>query len=445
MLKRGCLGLITIVMLCACLTPGPISGTIVVSGTNPIARSTKFGENYWCWNNYGDNVAGTESVVSALSLNVLRAGGHNNDTNTSNTFDPFNDAKIDTYVAYCRAVGAEPILQVPILKDLSGNHPASAQAAADIVTYCNKTKGYGIKYWEIGNEPDLYADQGDYPRYTVARFCADFNAFSTAMKAVDPTIKILGPELAWRYYPNHDANDWLSPFLSHCKGSFDIVAIHRYPFPADQCSIANAMGDITQFNAVVAGIRAQMAAARLSAVPLAITEANIAWDGNPAHSKMAASPQTFFAGLWIADTLGAAIRQGLWAMCYWSLSEYWSFGFVDSQTRRPKPNYYAFQMVSNHTGPTLLNATRPAGFSVYASRSSGDDATVLIVINKNATNRMETVSFSGLATAPSRSYSYTFPAYSLSCLSIPDSGGQMSVWSYTQDMAAAGSAPQKVQ
>lgn len=419
-------------------------GTIQVSGANPTSRMTRYGENYWCWSNYGPYVRGIEGLVAGLHLGVLRAGGHNNDTNTSNGFDPFDDAQIDTYVAYCRKVGAEPILQVPLLENARGG-AATPQDAADMVRYCNRTRGYGIRYWEIGNEPDLYSDQGDIPGYDVGRFCADFNAFSKAMKSADPGIKILGPELSWRYYPQSGANDWLTPFLTRCRGSFDIVAVHRYPFAASASTIANAMGDVTTFASVVQGVRGQMAASGLAAVPLAVTEANVSWDGAPENSTQSASPQTFYAGLWVADSLGAAIQQRLWAMCYWSLSESWTLGLVEGATKRPRPSYYAFQMVATHSGPTLLSATPPAGFSVYASRSGGSDATVLVVINKNATENLETIVLSDLATAPSGSLSYSFPGYSLTVLSIPDDGGRMQVWSYTKEMADAGSPPQQVQ
>lgn len=419
-------------------------GTIRVSGSSPTPLATLYGENYWCWSNYGDYVRGTESVVSGLRLGVLRAGGHNNDTNTSNGFDPFDEGQIDTYVAYCRSVGAEPILQVPLLKNANGGN-ATARDAADMVRYCNRTKGYGVRYWEIGNEPDLYSDQGDVPGYDVDHFCDDFNAFSAAMRRVDPGIQILGPELSWKYYPQSGANDWLTPFLARCQGSFDVVAVHRYPFAAKDSTIANAMSDVTSFNSVVQGIRAQMNANGLAAVPLAITEANISWDGAPENSTQTASPQTFYAGLWVADTLAAAIQQRLWAMCYWSLSEYWTLGFVDATTRKPRPSYYAFQMVTSHTGPTLLQATPPAGFSAYASRSVANDATVLIVINKNATTNREAIVLSSLPTAPTGSLSYDSPPYSLSVLSIPDDGRPMQVWSYTKAMADAGSPPQQVQ
>ena len=421
-------------------------GTIAVSGSNPQPRTTLYGQNYWCWSNFGDAVAGTETLVGALQLNVLRAGGHNNDNNSSNGVDPFDYSQIDTYIAYSRAVGAEPILQVPLLKNFDGVTRPQPSDAAAIVTYANITKNYGVKYWEIGNEPDIYSDQGDYPGYTVSDYANDFNNFSQAMRQADPSIKILGPELAWKYFPNvTGTDDWLAAFLTLSKGNYDIVSVHRYPFDAQSSTIANAMADVKTFTSVVESVRTDMAGAGLPPnFPLAFTEANISWDGDPSHSTQTASPQTFFAGLWVADNLGAALQQGLWSINYWSLSEGWTTGFIDPVTHRPKPNYYAFQMISNRMGTTLIQATPPQGFSVYASRNAGNDTTILIVINKNATNNSETVVLSGLPVAPAVP-AYRFPAYSLTCLSIPDNGALMSVWSYTQDMAANWQPPQRVQ
>jgi hypothetical protein len=131
-------------------------------------------------------------------------------------------------------------------------------------------------------------------------------------------------------------------------------------------------------------------------------------------------------------------------MCYWSLSESWTLGFIEAGTGRPRPSYYAFQMVAEHVGPTLLRAAAPAGFSVYASRSASGDATALVVLNKNSTSNQETIVFSGVAGSPA-SRSYDFPPYSLTALSIPDDGGAMRAWSYTKALADAGSPPQQVQ
>ena len=117
-----------------------------------------------------------------------------------------------------------------------------------MVTYANVTKGYGIKYFSIGNEPDLYptsglrsdATQPAKPGYTPAGFCADATAFVAAMKSADPTIQIVGPDLSYQYQP---FADWLTPILSTCGNLFDIVAVHRYPFSSDKATLPSAIAD----------------------------------------------------------------------------------------------------------------------------------------------------------------------------------------------------------
>src|SRR6185312_4437877 len=199
---------------------------LVISAAAPTPRAMSLSVNYWQWTpTWGNDVAGTEALVAALKPGYLRVGGYNNDANIP---DPFNEAQLDAMVAYARAVGAEPILQVPVLGDVDGTQP-TAQTAADMVTYANVTKQYGIKYFSIGNEPDIYADQASTtapsrPGYTAADYCTTAMAFVPAMKAVDPSIKIVGPDLAWRYQANNGANDWLTPILQTCGDLLDVIA-----------------------------------------------------------------------------------------------------------------------------------------------------------------------------------------------------------------------------
>lgn len=430
-------------------SPGP-SGIIVISGANPTHCTTYYGQNYWCWSNYSSNaLPEVESQVQELHVNVIRAGGDNNDDNTSNGYYPFDYSQIDKYVAYCNAIGAQPILQVPVLLGINGSndiHP-TAQEAADIVTYCNVTKGYGIKYWEIGNEPDCYPGNAfgtgtvfEPSSYTVSNFCTTFNSFSEAMKAVDSSIKILGPEMSWAYYPNSD--DWLTPFLQQCGSHVDIISLHRYPFAENQCTIANALSDNANFQTVLQGVRNVINSNPSTYnFPLAITEANISWDGNPTDSIYPASPQTFYAGLWLADSLGTALENNLWAMGYWDLCESWTLSFISYPGYSPRPTYYAYQMYTTLFGSSIIKATSvPSNFSVYASRSSDNTKTILMVINKNSTRNSETIQFTNY-TASVPNYTYNFPAYSITCLQIPDSGAAPHIWNYTATM----SAPQQIQ
>ncbi len=416
-----------------------MQGSVVISTATRTPRpTTGLGTSYWQWSpTWGNLVAGTEAQVLALAPRVMRIGGYNNDANTPDTFD---DKQIDLAMAYAHAISAEPILQVPLLAADKSGTPASADTAAGMVTYANVTMGYGIKYFSIGNEPDLYPDATGttkgIPGYTPAAFCASASAYVTAMKAVDPTIQILGPELSWKYQSN--ANDWLTPILQTCGALFDVVTIHRYPIDPTQTSVANAAVDATNLNDTIVHVRGIMQLAGAGDKPLAITEANITWDGDPAKSTLPASPGTVPAGLWAADTFGEGLQNGLWATVFWSTREGWTLGLFASSGGQPQPSYWALDLYATHFGPTLLSVTSmPDGIRAYASRNQTDTGTQAIVVNWNDVPAMLTFQVTGTPAAPT----FTFPPLSFAAIELPDTG-TASAWAYSEEQHKASQPPQ---
>lgn len=131
------------------------------------------------------------------------------------------------WVARIQAMKAEPILQV--------SQYGKPQAAADLVKYFNveKSSGKPIKYWNIGNEPWLQAKKP--PISSVgAMVAAYFKPIAAAMKEVDPTIKIYGPDEC--YYMEEAINELFGgkndlagkvpgKDYAYCDG----IAWHRYP------------------------------------------------------------------------------------------------------------------------------------------------------------------------------------------------------------------------
>src|SRR5208283_2281998 len=139
-------------------TAAPVSGTVAISAATPTPRpTTGLGTSYWSWPpSWGDMVAGTEAQVLTLAPFVIRAGGYNNDVNSPDVFD---DTQMDKAVAYAQAIHADLIVQVPVLAPSTADGGAAdgPDTAAAMVQYANVTQAYGIKYFSIGNEPDLYA------------------------------------------------------------------------------------------------------------------------------------------------------------------------------------------------------------------------------------------------------------------------------------------------
>lgn len=131
----------------------------------------------------------------------------------------------DEFMAVAKQLGAEPVVVVcydSMYKPAEdgGTAPNRAQlleTAVEWVRYANITKGYGVKYWEIGNESYLDSNNGTT---TAAQYAADLQEFSDAMKAVDPTIKIGANGLGL---------EWWSTILSSAAAKIDFLAVHVYP------------------------------------------------------------------------------------------------------------------------------------------------------------------------------------------------------------------------
>ena len=426
----------------------PGASSLVISAAKRKPRSGTWSVNYWQWLSLGNGTAGTEPLIRALKPALLRIGGYNNDANVP---EPFGNAALDTAVAYARAVGAEPILQLPLLADVNGQ-PATADSAAAMVTYANVTQGYGIKYFAIGNEPDLYPTQGSLtdasapaiPGYTPSDYCASVRAYVSAVKAVDATVQIVGPDLSYKYVAGGGDKDWLTPILKQCGDQFDIISIHRYPFEAKLATLAAAKLDLAAFRSVMSSVRGILQATGQGEKPLALTEMNVAYNGSPC--VLDAAPGTVGAALWMADTLGTALELGLWTSAVWDIADGddWALGLIATPpAHTPRPSYYAFALFADHFGPTLLDVTSaPSGVSAHASRNEADDATEVIAINWNAAPATLAFQVTDLPGAPAAA-DFVLPGVSISAFEIPDTGPALG-WSYGEAQRAAGVGPQSV-
>jgi hypothetical protein len=428
----------------------PVTVTpVTVSTKTRTPRTTTWSVNYWDWMpDFGNAVAGTETQVAALTPTYLRVGGYNNDANTPN---PFDDGQLDAMVTYARAVGAKPILQVPLLADTAGNPPTAATAAA-MVQYANVTKGYGIEYFSIGNEPDIYDTPGQpsWPQvvnYTPQDYCASVTAYVAAMKAVDPSIKIVGPDLAYKYQAGTGPTlDWLTPILETCGAEFDVIAIHRYPFEAAAATLAAAAQDPVSFRQVMTSVLGILQTTGQGEKPLALTEMNVVYDATTG-CVLGASPGTVGSALWMADILGSSIQLGLWTSAVWDISDPddWSLGLIGLPSGHvPRPEYHAYALYAGHFGPTLLPSVSglPAGVSAYASRDLADDATEIIVINWNTSAVALSFQVTDLTTAPAAP-TYLLPATSLAAIEVSDAG-KSTAWVYGEDERRAALPPQVI-
>lgn len=145
----------------------------------------------------------------------------------------------DEFMTICQNLGAEPIIcccydSMHWEKPDDGWAPTREQlleTAVEWVRYANVTRGYGVRYWEIGNESYLGGRHGilaeDYAR--------DYAMFARAMKEVDPTIRVgpngpNGPEAVGAGDRNagREVSWWKTVFETACA-EVDFLAVHSYP------------------------------------------------------------------------------------------------------------------------------------------------------------------------------------------------------------------------
>jgi alpha-N-arabinofuranosidase len=137
------------------------------------------------------------------------------------------DFGTDEFVVFARAAGAEPSITVNV-----EGRGATVDEAAAWVEYCNgpATSRYGamraanghpapfnVKFWEIGNEIWGNWVRGHSDAATYAR---NYNRYAQAMRAVDPSIKLIA-------VGDNDMN-WNRTVLSGAGSNIDYLAIHHY-------------------------------------------------------------------------------------------------------------------------------------------------------------------------------------------------------------------------
>jgi alpha-L-arabinofuranosidase len=280
---------------------------------------------------------------------------------------------VDLLITVSNLIGAEPSIQVR----LYGGTP---EKAVELLTYVNIEKQYNVRYWYIGNEPNLYPED-----YTVEDLNTEWRAIAEAMLQVDPDIILIGPDLS--QYPGSaeanpkDANgkDWMDEFLKANGDLVDIVSIHRYPFPQgrnNQTTIDDLRGNSAEWDTIIPFLRERVQTITGEAKPLAVTEINSHWSNILGGE---ASSDSFYNAIWFADVLGRMIKQNVEIVTYF---EFYSgsdraFGFIDRYSVRP--TYYTYQLYQKFGKTLVESSSEDPLVTVYASLHEDDSLRVMVI------------------------------------------------------------------
>ncbi|GIH28327.1 alpha-L-arabinofuranosidase [Acrocarpospora phusangensis] len=400
----------------------PVAVTVNARAALAAVPDTGIGANHAIWDtNLGTN--DTADLLKDAGVQLVRyPGGSYSDIyhwadHTAPGGYVAPDTDFDTFMRGARRTGAQPMV--------TANYgTGTAQEAADWVRHANVTKGYGVKYWEIGNEiygnghygsaweADNHADKSP------AEYARNVVAYSDAMKAVDPSIKIGAVLTTAANWPDGivaggDAGTWNKVVLSMAGPKIDFVILHWYPGAYDKAAHIPDMIYLTrQQIAAHAGPGSER-------IGIAVTEFNTGTSG--------AGENTQPGALAAADAYATMMANGVFSVDWWNThngigpvrqveghTDYGDFGLLSSATctsdgsvcepplNTPFAPYYALQMMSRFVRPGdqfVKAASGQAKVVAHAARRPNGDLAVLLINTSSDTSYPVALGYAGFSPA----------------------------------------------
>lgn len=310
----------------------------------------------------------------------------------------FTNYQILRLIDSIRSAGAEPLVQVPLW---AGGF--SASNAAQIVQFLNITHNKNIIYFSIGNEPNYVYNTTAHGfssgNYTPPQYEAHVKAFSAAMKATDPTIKIVAGEMAWYDYTWVNAllggaNDISGKDAATGRDWIDYFTFHTYPFGSTTPTRADVVNSLTTFDNNLAHLVTKINAAnatgnRANALKFGITEININWQNPVGDGVAGVGANSFLGAQWLAHAYAKAANRGASFVCLWSIAEggdgsRTDIGFLSHTTGNKKPLYYHFDLISKQLRDTVYTTTSNLS-SCWVAAAKMTDGWAIIASNTHET------------------------------------------------------------
>ncbi|MDQ3047274.1 MAG: hypothetical protein M3R27_06975 [Bacteroidota bacterium] len=387
--------------------------------------------------------------VKASGAKFCRIGGAN--ANILGNFSmgvpsniPITKEQILYLVKKIRAAGMEAIIQVPYLNPGNDNMNliSESQNAGVIVDFINNVNliaigGTPVENWIIANEPDKDMDSGYRIGYNYNEFAvtspteiAEYvKQFSIEMRKSDPTIKIIGPELAfpWMHffrsglYPAFDmvnsfdglldgatndisglipTNDpyGASTGAGYNKPYVDYISFHYYGTSTTRSTVINNIHSTlpNKIKDVLTSLSSDCNAPSMLAkrnngtmtypLKIALTESNLVATG----ADPDAIPNSFLRGQWWCDFMGVCLSKNTDISNFWSSTET-SFGAMESDGTI-RPTYWHYKLMADYfksgtAGPGYTNSFFEGtesvnNFKVFGANVNGKSQSVVMLLNQ---------------------------------------------------------------
>ncbi|MEN3305896.1 MAG: hypothetical protein V7603_2098 [Micromonosporaceae bacterium] len=466
LIAAATLGVVTATAIVTTPASAAVSATVSVNAGQALATipAAAFGMNVAVYDGLM-NDAPIAGLLRNAGIGAVRYPGgsfadiYHWQTNTADGGFVAPNTNFDAYMTTVRSAGAQPVI-------IANYGSGTPQEAADWVRYANVTKGYGAKYWEIGNEVygnGYYGAQWENDTHaskSATTYANNLVQFVSAMKAVDSSIKIGAVLTTPGSWPDGitgpgDSADWNHTVMSIAGSRIDFVVVHWYPGGSSPADLLTKPAQISGITSTLRSLINQFSGSNAANVGIAVTETNSTIDKD-----------THPAAMFAPDNYLTWLENGAFNVDWWNLhngsngtttvngaTDYNDEGVLSNASGSEPPAetpfapYYGIQMLTKLgvPGDALVRATSSQSLlTVHAVRRTNGDVDVLFV-NKDPGNAYTVnLSYSGFtpSSATPTVYSYlqnasaitsastgsatsqTIPAYSVVTVQLhPGSGG----------------------
>ncbi|MEL1240344.1 T9SS type A sorting domain-containing protein [Flavobacterium sp. DGU99] len=416
-----------------------------------VISSYFMGQNAWMPSfKYNGKFEVVAPKLTDAAIKMIRIGGTNYNKVPSGN-DGLTYSQYDILINSVKSTGAEPIVQI--------SHFLTYQSAKNLVYYLNVTKNYNIKYFCIGNEPDLEG-------VSSAAVKTYITTLAPAIRDITASAIIMGPECAWMnggIYGNM-LNDLLGGSQNvagkDSKGRYylDIITYHSY----DRYSITEMEDRIIALKSLLTSINTTRTDKPLG---WALTEFN-----TTSNNSQTAVPADFkvwsmYAGQFFAQVYGLGMKYGAFTVDAWATHEQsgartgTDLGLFDAEPNYAgRSNYYHTMMLGKFIKynymPTSTNNGNIKVVSTYSTTTFGYQ---VLLMNNTATQYNTTVRLSNTAvttnstvvvkllngTLAKEFVTYVEP-YGTRLLVFDQYGNLVENWRYCKTQSDANTGPVKV-
>jgi hypothetical protein len=385
---------------------------------SPQIVSHMYGNLYDIIDNY------TSYLRDECRTRLMRYGGTSADVNIP------SDAEYIQFVDKCiNVLHAEPVLQVSYAASQLSSHVTCTTGTYTASYYANygatqivnlmsalEAQGYYVKYWIIGNEPDLYHSQLGIGStdYDAAKIASYFKPIAEAMKAhvygmpeYPNGIQIIGPELAYFDYQN--SGNVMEKLLTSTNNNenitrkiidddsnyagdpndhyLDIASFHTYPLNTSTYTEGDVIAQpANSFQPQLTQMQTYLASGsnHNPNLKVAVTEFNLSYNN---LNSATLNNTSFLAGQWMADMYSTGMKNGVDFMCSWSVAEgNPGWGLLNNTDYSKRSTYWHTDLLSNHFWGTYQSPLSVPATNVKTFASVEGAGFYVMVLNQSSTD-----------------------------------------------------------